>query len=272
MAHGVEGFDRRLRSKAPRFVADAMLATVTLVCVAARSSCDTSPLPRCAPIPIPMRHANADAKSREDDGRFVLDGLRRRRSRHPRMRPTDERANRPSSSILQRLLSQLKRLLTNRSRLVPPPLRGCRSYAPCGSEGSKVIALGGLLDGARCTVVSLVGSGQRAKVDTEGRSTDRSIVPPSRLDQHRHSCGGGRRAAPLFSLLSTGDGRHLIVVSRARATQPDAIAGTICAACTRAVPPSTPGARPARRSSATARTTTGSRPRPPTNFTVKLFI
>ena len=27
-----------------------------------------------------------------------------------------------------------------------------------------------------------------AKVDTEGRSTDRSIVPPSRLDQHRYYC------------------------------------------------------------------------------------
>ena len=87
-----------------------------------------------------MRHVNADAKPREDDGRFVFDGLRRRRSRRPRMRPTDERANRPLSSILQHLLSQLKRLLTDRSRLVPPPLRGCRSYAPYGSEGSEVIA------------------------------------------------------------------------------------------------------------------------------------
>ena len=43
-----------------------------------------------------------------------------------------------------------------------------------------------------------------ANVDTEGRSTDRSIVPPLRLDQHRHWCGGNRRAAPLFSRRATG--------------------------------------------------------------------
>ena len=70
-----------------------------------------------------------------------------------------------------------------------------------------------------------------AKVDTEGRSTDRSIVPPSRLDQHRHWCGGGRHAAPLFPLLSTGAGRHLVVVSRARATQPEPLETTPANAC-----------------------------------------
>ena len=99
-------------------------------------------------MPIPMRHANADAKSREDDDRFVLDGLRRRRSRRPRARATDERAEGPSITIRQRLLLQLKCLLTDRSRRIPPPLRGCRPYAPCGSEGSKAITLGGLLNGA----------------------------------------------------------------------------------------------------------------------------
>ena len=77
-------------------------------------------------MPIPMRHADADAKSREDDVRFVLDGLRRRRSRRPRARATDERAEGPSMTIRQRLLSQLKCLLTDRSRRVPPPLQVVR--------------------------------------------------------------------------------------------------------------------------------------------------
>jgi len=75
-------------------------------------------------MPIPMRHANADAKSREDDDRFVLDGLRRRRSRRPRARAADEHAEGHSMTIRQRLLSQLKCLLTDRSRRIPPPLRG----------------------------------------------------------------------------------------------------------------------------------------------------
>ena len=75
-------------------------------------------------MPNPVRHANADAKSREDDGRFVLDGLRRRRSRRPRARATDESAKGPLMTIRQRLLSQLKCLLTDRSRRIPPPLHG----------------------------------------------------------------------------------------------------------------------------------------------------
>ena len=175
MSHGVEGFDRRLRSKAPRFVADAMLAMVTLVCDAAKSSYDTSSLPHCAPIPIYVRHANADAKSREDDGRFVLDGLRRRRSRRPRARATDERTKGPSMTIRQRLLSQLMCLLTGRSRRILLPLRGCRSCAPCGSAGSKVIALGGLLDGAGWCRSGLGKSGHRRKMN---RSIDRFIFAP----------------------------------------------------------------------------------------------
>ena len=75
-------------------------------------------------MPTPMRHADADAKSREDDVRFVLDGLRRRRSRRPRARAADERTEGPSMTIRQRLLSQLKCLLTDRSRRIPPPLHG----------------------------------------------------------------------------------------------------------------------------------------------------
>ena len=106
-------------------------------------------------------------------------------------------------TIRQRLLSQLKCLLTDRSRRIPPPLRGCRSYAPCGSAGSKVIALGGLLDGAGWCRSGLGKGGHRRALN---RSIDRPTFAPRpapSLMRRRSAC----RSSP--SLERAPSHRHL---------------------------------------------------------------
>ena len=143
-------------------------------------------------MPIPMRHANADAKSREDDDRFVLDGLRRRRSRRPRARATDESAKGPLMTIRQRLLSQLKCLLTDRSRRIPPPLQVVRAVRLGRPQDDRT----GWFVG-RCRVVPL---GPRQRWTQKGAQ---SIGRSSHLRASISTVTDRRRSARRSSPLST---------------------------------------------------------------------